>query len=273
MWAFWPFLRLAMWDEYGGKTTTSIWAKIIIMDNLCLFLKEVLYSFRLKAKRNTNTIHLYYPWFNIDMEQSSFSLEIIILNLFFESSQRSNENYCWNTELLSKSNIQQCSWHLCPIDKGLVVGVRKFYYNLNRDEVLGWRTRRYNHYIPMPSFIRLFHLKLKFKASSGTIGNPFQCVSCLTRDPFSFLPHRIRRGDSKQLSPFPLRDPIIVTAPCRALRTSEGSQLMVPVFMRGAWGKLSAKLTPCPLAPSLRLASLICVHMVLGLGTRLGVLE
>ena len=118
-----------------------------------------------------------------------------------------------------------------------------------------------------------FHLKLKFKASSGTIGNPFQCVSCLTRDPFSFLPHPIRRGDSKQLSPFPLRDPIIVTAPCRALRTSEGSQLMVPVFMRGAWGKLSAKLTPCPLAPSLRLASLICVHMVLGLGTRLGVLE
>ena len=118
-----------------------------------------------------------------------------------------------------------------------------------------------------------FHLKLKFKASSGTIGNPFQCVSCLTRDPFSFLPHPIRRGDSKQLSPFPLRDPIIVTPPCRALRTSEGSQLMVPVFMRGAWGKLSAKLTPCPLAPSLRLASLICVHMVLGLGTRLGVLE
>ena len=78
-----------------------------------------------------------------------------------------------------------------------------------------------------------FHLKLKFKASSGTIGNPFQCVSCLTRDPFSFLPHPIRRGDSKQLSPFPPRNPIIVTAPCRALRTSEGPSVDGPGVYAG----------------------------------------
>ena len=115
-----------------------------------------------KAK---NTLLLQYLWFSIYLGQSSFSLEIIILNKLFESSEGSNENYCWNTELLSKSNIQQWSRHLRPIDKGLVVGVRKFYYNLNRDEVLSRRTRRYNHYILIPSFIRLFHLKIEIQSS------------------------------------------------------------------------------------------------------------
>ena len=108
-----------------------------------------------------------------------------------------------------------------------------------------------------------FIWKLKFKAPSGTIGKAFECVSCLTRDPLNFFPNLIRGSDSKQLSPSPLRILSLLLRPLaeRYEHQRAGIQLMVPVFMRGAWGKLSAKLTPCPLAPSLRLASLIWVHM------------
>ena len=89
----------------------------------------------------------------------------------------------------------------------------------------------------------------------------------------AFYPIRYAAVIANNCHPFPFGILSLLRPRAERYEHQRGPQLMVPVFMRGAWGKLSAKLTPCPLAPSLRLASLICVHMVLGLGTRLGVLE
>ena len=78
--------------------------------------------------------------------------------------------------------------------------------------------------IPMPSFIRLFHLKIEIQ--SFIRDNRKSISMCFMFDPPAiklFTPNLIRRGDSKQLSPFSHRDAIIVTASCRAFRTSEGA--------------------------------------------------